>query len=92
MLHRLNLTLKTPALGSVQVTAQTHGDRLSVTLSGAEGSTAEELAAHTGGVTELLSRLGWQADSVTFAVGDANTAARPNPDDIPGDSTMDHWL
>jgi len=61
-------------------------------FTGTREAAAEDLNAHSAGVKELLSRLGWQVDSVTVAVGDTGHAVRES--DLPGgeDAPLDQWL
>jgi hypothetical protein len=90
--RRLFMTLTTPVLGRLQIAAQAQGNRLSVTFTGQSAEATETLASHAPEVRALVSRLGWQIDSVVYGVGQPAGAAEIAMTHALLESTMDQLL
>lgn len=67
-LRRLVMTLKTQTLGRVEVMAQAVGDRLSIAINAETATSSEALAAHAGEVRELIARLGWNVETISYDI------------------------
>jgi hypothetical protein len=65
-LRRLVMTFSTPTLGRIEVAAQALADRLAISITADSVQTQQALAARAGEVRELVARLGWNVDSVSY--------------------------
>lgn len=65
-LRRLVMTLKTETLGRIEVQAQAVGDRLAISINAETAAASEALSAHAGEVRELVRRLGWNVETVSY--------------------------
>jgi len=60
------MTLKTATLGRVEVQANAVGDRLSIAINADSAASSEALAAHADEVRELIARLGWNVEKISY--------------------------
>jgi len=65
-LRRLVMTLKTETLGRVEIVAQSIESVLSVSVGTQSAQATELLASHAEEVRDLVKRLGWQVDGVSY--------------------------
>jgi hypothetical protein len=65
-LRRLVMTLKTQTLGRVEVLAQAVGDRLSISIKAETATSSDVLAAHADEVRDLIARLGWNVEAISY--------------------------
>lgn len=65
-LRRMVMTFSTAALGRVEVAAQALSDRLSISIRTDSAVSSEALATHAHEVRDLLTRLGWNVDTVAY--------------------------
>lgn len=89
---RMVMTLNAPALGRVEVLAQAIGERVSVTIKSDSEASKQILSAEQDRVRELLARLGWGVDGVTYEVDGIDTRAAAHVVDhvLSGDS-LSRW-
>lgn len=90
---RMVMTLNAPSLGRVEVLAQSIGERLSVTIKSDSEASRQILSAEQERVRELLSRLGWGVDGVTYEVDSVDTRAAAHVVEhvLSGDS-LSRWV
>jgi hypothetical protein len=90
---RMVMTLNAPSLGRVEVLAQSIGDRLTVTIKSDSEASRQILSAEQERVRELLARLGWGVDGVTYEVDGIDTRAAAHVVDhvLSGDS-LSRWV
>lgn len=65
-MRKLVMSLRTESLGRVQIVAQSVDSHLSVTINSEATEYSSALSAHAREVHELVSRLGWDVDSVAY--------------------------
>jgi hypothetical protein len=65
-MRRMVMTFSTPSLGRIEVAAQALSDRLSIGIKTHSAVASEVLAAHAAEVRELVTRLGWNVDTVSY--------------------------
>lgn len=65
-LKKLVMSLRTQTLGRVEIVAQALDSRLSVVVRTDSAQASDALAAHGSEVRELVARLGWNVDSVSY--------------------------
>ena len=65
-MQRLVMTFRTEALGRIEVVAHSLGDHLSVAISSESAQSNEALESHAAEVRDLVARLGWRVDAVTY--------------------------
>jgi hypothetical protein len=83
-MQRLVMSFNTSMLGKIEVVAHAFGDHLSVAISSESAQSNEALEAHAAEVRDLVARLGWRVDAVTYQLNpDPARAAR---------SVVDHVL
>ena len=88
-LRRLVMTLKTPTLGRIEIQAQAVGDRLSIGIKAESAQSSDALAAHAEDVRELISRLGWNVDTISYDFNaDRGRAARHIVDHVLNADTL----
>jgi hypothetical protein len=76
-LRRLVMTFETQSFGRVEVLAQALGDRLSVAIKSQSVQSSEVLSVHAPAIRDLLDRLGWNVESVSYdASAEVGRAAR----------------
>lgn len=73
--RRLVMTFKTATLGRVEIVARALDDRLSIAINTDSALSKETLAARSAEVLELLTRLGWNVETVAYEVGAADHRA-----------------
>jgi len=66
--RRLVMTLETPQLKQVRIEAKSVGERLAVAIDVAVPHGVEALAKREGEVRELLTRLGWSVEAVSYGI------------------------
>lgn len=90
---RMVMTLNAPALGRVEVLAQAIGERLTVTIKSDSEASRQILSAEQERVRELLARLGWGVDGVTYEIDGIDTRAAGHVVDhvLSGDS-LSRWV
>ncbi|HWK48859.1 MAG TPA: flagellar hook-length control protein FliK, partial [Steroidobacter sp.] len=91
--QRMVMTLNAPALGRVEVVAQAIGERVAVTIKTDSEASRQILCAERDRVTELLARLGWGVDAVSYETGgiDKRAAAHIVEHVLNGDS-LSRWV
>lgn len=90
---RMVMTLNAPALGRVEVLAQAIGERLSVTIKSDSEASRQILCAEQERVRELLARLGWGVDGVTYEVDGVDTRAASHVvDHVLGGDSLSRWV
>lgn len=88
--RRLVMTLETPQLRQVRIETKSVGDRLAVAIDVAAPDGMEALAARDGEVRELLARLGWSVEAVSYGINvPAERAARRIVDHVLTSGTVD---
>ena len=65
-LRKLVMTLRTETLGKVEIVAQSFDTHLSVSIGSQSAESIESLAGHAQEIRELLGRLGWKVDGVSY--------------------------
>lgn len=89
---RMVMTLNAPSLGRVEVLAQAIDDRLSVTIRSDSEAARKVLSAEQERVKELLARLGWGVDGVSYEVdGIESRAAAHVVDHVLGGDSLSRW-
>jgi hypothetical protein len=92
-MRRLVMTFSTPALGRVEVLAQALGDRLAIGMATDSLTSREVLAARSAEVRELLARLGWNVEAVSYEYNaDVGRAARRVLTHVLNSETLSRWV
>lgn len=66
--RRLVMSLKTEALGRVEVIAQAVGERLTISLNTESVASSESLAEHADEVRALVASFGWSVDTIRYDI------------------------
>ncbi|HYM34762.1 MAG TPA: flagellar hook-length control protein FliK [Steroidobacteraceae bacterium] len=65
-LKKLVMTLRTETLGPIEIVAQSLDTKLSVAITAQSSQATELLSSHAREVKDLVTRLGWNVDSVSY--------------------------
>jgi flagellar hook-length control protein FliK len=92
-MRRLVMTFSTPTLGRVEVLAQALGDRLTIGMVTDSLTSREILAARGAEVRDLLARLGWNVEAVSYEYNaDVSRAARRVLTHVLNSETLSRWV
>jgi hypothetical protein len=67
-MRKLVMTLRTETLGKVEIVAQSLDAHLSISIAAQNADSSSSLSTHAQQVRELVSRLGWNIDNVSYRV------------------------
>jgi hypothetical protein len=92
-MRRLVMTFSTPSLGRVEVLAQALGDRLTIGIRTDSTTSREALAARGEEVRELVARMGWNVEAVSYEYqADVGRAARHVLTHVLNADTLSRWV
>lgn len=90
---RMVMTLNAPSLGRVEIVARSLGERLSVTITTDSEASTRILSAESARVRELLDRLGWITEAVSYEVGAVqNRAAGEVIQHVLNNDSLSRWV
>lgn len=92
-MQRLVMTFRTETLGRIEVVAHSLGDHLSIAISSESAQSNEALESHAADVRDLVARLGWRVDAVTYQLNpDPARASRRVMEHVLNAETLDRLL
>lgn len=92
-MQRLVMTFRTETLGRIEVVAHSLGDHLSIAISSESAQSNETLESHAAEVRDLVARLGWRVDAVTYQLDpDPARASRRVIEHVLNAETLDRLL
>ncbi|HEU4653035.1 MAG TPA: flagellar hook-length control protein FliK [Steroidobacteraceae bacterium] len=92
-MRRMVMTFSTRNLGRIEVLAQSIGDRLAIDMKTDAAASSDVLASHAEQVRDLVARLGWQIDSVSYSFNpNGLRAARHIVDHVAQSDTLSRFI